>query len=92
MEQILEASARNYRVTILEMKDALLEDVAKARAIAQEEKKERCVITVSHSVKIDVMKGTVVDVVSHGVKDKLRTEWKYDDHPQLPFGEEPEDG
>jgi hypothetical protein len=89
LDKILERSVMQYRKILFENRSEILRDIHKATEQAQEEKKEKIRVKVSHGVTISLHDSTVMDTLTHGVKDKNCAESSWmEPHPELPFGEE----
>lgn len=85
IEQIAERSAANIKALIIEKADAIQEAAAAAAEEAQDAGKDSVTITLSHSIKLDLGKGTQTDKLGVNVKHTGEIVGRLDDpsQPQL---------
>jgi hypothetical protein len=88
LDKVFERSVRQYRNLLHENREEIRRDIHKATQHAQEQKKEKIKVGISHSMVISVHNGVVADKISHGIKDTNSVESSIQEpHPELPFGE-----
>lgn len=82
LQAIADRSAENLRALIMEMADEIGNAITAATEQAEEDEKETIIITLSHSIKLDLGKNRQADSLSVAARTKRTAEGEIPDPNQ----------
>jgi hypothetical protein len=91
LEKIFKKSAKRLVVLATEGEDDLLQMIHRKADAAQDAKKEKLIVTFTHTIKVDFSKGTQVDTLGGSMRVALSMEGGLDDPDQGELFEEEEE-